>query len=565
MPKSETSLNDLLYEIRRISEHREILTDKKINAMYQSLTKDLNAYLAEGYIKYADSDGRFYVSYLDAQNKRAKFLQEIVQNVDFFTPKLRKEIMSLVNDTFTESYKGMVAAVKKANTAAELARITKDINVRPEVLKQAVNNNISKLTLPAVLEKHRGELIYQIQQELNIGLMNGDRYETMAKRISERVGVSQSKARNIVRTETHRNIESGFMDCAEHLGEGLSDSGYIYAVTWRTMDDERVRPQVRRKTAKGWKTTLSKNGANHVKMEGATVKVGEMFDLGGGVKAKAPSQSGIAAHDCNCRCFLEYNLMTVEEFAKATKQTPEEVRKKYSMSVKEKDLTSNGKNSKMDAENYELLIDNVPDSLEEQEKLWGAFKSTNITPEESKYIKQNYTSTTNSWTINNKLREFPDMSIEEIYKGNSKNGKTARALQSVIQKNTIPQNTILTRNAGNTFAQEALGLTPRQLNLICEYFDETDVQDELKQYIGTKITESAFVSTSANPKMNVFSEKPVRLELKVKKGHKAYITENTAESEVILDRGTQYVIEGFDKDTNSYGMPILKIIAKVLD
>lgn len=33
-----------------------------------------------------------------------------------------------------------------------------------------------------------------------------------------------------------------------------------------------------------------------------------MFDLGGTV----------AAHDCNCRCYLEYNLMTAEEFAKVT-------------------------------------------------------------------------------------------------------------------------------------------------------------------------------------------------------------------------------------------------------
>ena len=41
-------------------------------------------------------------------------------------------------------------------------------------------------------------------------------------------------------------------------------------------------------------------------------------DLGGGVTAAAPSKSGVAAHDCNCRCYLEYNLMIVEEFAKAT-------------------------------------------------------------------------------------------------------------------------------------------------------------------------------------------------------------------------------------------------------
>ena len=335
MPKSETSLEELLYDLRRIAEHREILTDKKIKAIYRSLEKDLKVFIAEEYEKYADKDGRVYVSYLDAKNERAKFLQEIVENVDGISPQLEKYIMALVDTTYEEAYKGMIGAFKKAYTFKEFEEVAKGITANPYVLKRAVNNNISKLTLPTVLQKQRAEIIYQIQQELNIGLMQGDRYEQIAKRISERCNVSYSKAMNITRTETHRNVESGFMDAGERLQEGLEDSDYIYAATWRTMQDERVRPQQRRKTKGGWKTTYSKNGANHMKMEGVTVKVGELFDLGDGVKAKAPSQSGVAAHDCNCRCFLEYNLMTVEEFAKATNQTPEQVRKKYNMKSKD--------------------------------------------------------------------------------------------------------------------------------------------------------------------------------------------------------------------------------------
>lgn len=329
MPKSKTSLTDLLYDIRRIAEHREVLTDNKIKAMYRQLSKDLDSFIADGYKKYADDEGRFYLSYLDAHNQRAKFLQEIVNNVDNISPLLKKEILSLVDDTYEKSYKGMVDALKKADTMKKFEAVTKDIEVNPNTLKQALNNNISKLTLPRVLEKQRAEVIYQIQQELNIGLMQGARYEQMAKRISERLDVSYSKAMNITRTETHRNVESGFKDCAEHLQEGLEGSDLIYAATWRTMGDERVRPQQRRKTKKGWKTSYNKNGADHIKMDGVTVKAGELFDLGGGVQAKAPSQSGVAAHDCNCRCFLEYNLMTVEEFANATNQTVEQVRKKY--------------------------------------------------------------------------------------------------------------------------------------------------------------------------------------------------------------------------------------------
>ena len=81
LPKSKTSLNELLYDLRRIEEHRVVLTEKKIGAIYQSLIDDLDAFLGKGYKKYADSDGRLYTSYLDAQRKRAWFLNEVVKNV----------------------------------------------------------------------------------------------------------------------------------------------------------------------------------------------------------------------------------------------------------------------------------------------------------------------------------------------------------------------------------------------------------------------------------------------------------------------------------------------------
>lgn len=331
MPNSETSLNELLHEIKRIAQHREKLSEDKIAAIYRTLSKDIKSFLADEYIKYADEEGRLFVSYLDAQNAKAKFLNEIAKNVDSISPQVKAEILEYVDDTYDKSYKGMIEALKKADKAGILAEVGVDLAVNENVLKQAINNNIAKLTLPAVMAKHRAEIIYQIQQELNIGLMRGDRYETMTKRIAERIGVSEGKAKNIVRTETHRNVESGFMDCAEHIQEGVEGSEYIYAGTWRTMKDDRVRPQVMRKTKRGWVKSWRMNGADHVKMEGVTVKVGEKFNLGGGVTAKAPSQSGVAAHDCQCRCFVEYNLMTVEEFAKATGLTVEKVREKYNM------------------------------------------------------------------------------------------------------------------------------------------------------------------------------------------------------------------------------------------
>ena len=331
------SLDELLHEVRRVEGNRVELTEKRIKSIYRQLEKDLTSFIGEEYIKYADENGQLFLSYLDSRNKRAKFLQEIVVNVDSVSPKVKQELLDLVDKTYEKSYKGIVDAVKKADDTKALLSSTQTL-VKPEVLKRAVDNNIEKLTLNAVMEKHRAEIIADIQQTLNLGLMNGDRYETMAKRIQERLGVSYSKASNIARTESHRNIESGMMDGAKETSNALEGSGLIYAAVWRTMQDQRVRPQQRRRTKSGWKTTISKNGANHQKMEGVTIKVGEQFQLEPDVFAECPGMSGTARNDCRCRCYLRYKLMTPEEFAKATGQTVEAVRKKYGITDEKEEL-----------------------------------------------------------------------------------------------------------------------------------------------------------------------------------------------------------------------------------
>ena len=393
------SLSQLLYDVRRIEANREKLTEKKIEKIYQSLIKDLNAFIADEYSKYSDEDGRLYISYLDEHNRRAKFLQEIMENVDNISPALYEEMETLIDVTYSNCYSGMINALKNADTAGMLKEVSKDLAVNQHVLKQAINNNISKVTLSPMLERYRNETVYQIQQELNLGLINGDRYDQIAKRISDRVGVSYSKAKNIARTESHRNVESGFMDCAENIQGKLeeAETGLIYACTWRTMKDERVRPQQRRKTKKGWKTSYSKNGANHIKMEGQTVKAGDDFDLGGGVKAKAPGKSGVAAHDCNCRCFLEYNLLTAEEFKQRTGKNIENVKKKA--------LTK--------FENYDTI--ELPESLK------------NFDEYQERWIEDNFSK------LSPKQREILDNGIQKILDNNAYSMRiNSKNLQSII-------------------------------------------------------------------------------------------------------------------------------------
>lgn len=317
MPQAKQGLNELLHEIRRIEQSREILTEKKIKKIYKQLLKELNHFLADEYVKYSQ-EGKLTVAMLQEKSRYAKFLEEIEANVNNLTPEIAALIRKTVEDTYTACYKGMSDAVLNAEDTKSALRYLKDLSVRPEVMKRAIENPVSGLILPDILERNRREVIYDIKQQINISLMNGDRYETTAKKITEKLDMSYAKAVNIVRTETHRVTESGFMDSAKDINQALDNTEFVYTAVWRTMRDERVRPQQRYHTRTGWKTSKSKNGANHQKMEGTIIQAGGRFELEPGVYAECPGTSGTARNDCRCRCFLEYELMSKEGFERLT-------------------------------------------------------------------------------------------------------------------------------------------------------------------------------------------------------------------------------------------------------
>lgn len=313
------TLDYYVAELRRIEQSRQEGTEKEVKKIYKELIKDLNSFLGNEYASYSNGDGVLSVAVLQEKARYAKFLQEVDQHLNGITPKISKTIRSTVENTYKSVYTGMIDAVQKSADNKELNEKLKGLSLKPEVMNRAINNPVSGLTLPDTLEKHRKEIIYNIKQQINIGLMTGERYDTMAKNVNKVIsgdngtGGLYGKAMNIVRTETHRVQESGFNDCAEEISKGLEGSGLIYTATWRTMKDKRVRPQVRVHTSKGWKTLIRGN-ANHQEMEGVTIKVGDKFKLESGVYTKCPGSSGTARNDCNCRCFLEYKMMTLEEF-----------------------------------------------------------------------------------------------------------------------------------------------------------------------------------------------------------------------------------------------------------
>lgn len=303
-----------LTEVRRVNESRSKDAEKEIRKLYKGLLKELNSFIGEYYTKYSNDEGILNAAILQQNAKYAAFLEEVDKNINEITPEVSKLIKKTVEDTYKICYKGMVNAFSQAVDSEKLKESFKGLSIKPDVMKAAVQNPIGGLTLPERLKKNRQEVVYDIKQNISNALMTGERYDTTAKKIAERLDINYGKAIRIVRTESHRVQEKGLMEGAEEIGDNIYDDGLIYAAIWRNMGDSRVRPYSRVHTSKGWKTVKSKTHANHVKMEGQIIEAGGYFDLGDGVKAKSPGESGDAANDINCRCYVEYEVIRTEEF-----------------------------------------------------------------------------------------------------------------------------------------------------------------------------------------------------------------------------------------------------------
>ena len=314
-------------QLRKTEEHRSKEAEVAIRKLYKELLQDTKHFLAEEYYELAE-DGELTFDILLSKGQNARFLEEVEQRLNGLSPKVSQEIQQTVEEMYTMAYNGMVDAVIFTQTREELkASLAGLKGVSPETIKATVENPIAGLTLKDTLEKNRKNIIWDIKRQIGVGLTNGDRYDTMARRVAKSLDGDYKKAITIVRTEAGRVREAGHLASARNINETLKNgtTSMRLVKTWKTMKDGRVRD-------------------HHHTMDGVTVAMDEDFVLPGGVKTQAPKQSGVASEDINCRCFVKYELKEDKTTApdKAAKVTPKklEIGEPYKLEHSEKDRQS---------------------------------------------------------------------------------------------------------------------------------------------------------------------------------------------------------------------------------
>lgn len=164
-----------------------------------------------------------------------------------------------------------------------------------------------------------------------------------------------------------------------------------------------------------------------------------------------------------------------------------------------------------------------------------------------------YIATGNSFDINRAFRNKEPNLLREV------DLITSKTLDEVIKSNKTPYNIKGFRKVNLDWVSSFI----ENANIPKTYDSIQDVSDALNSIRGHRYEELAYSSISVNPKMNVFSNRRVQLDIEIPKGSNAYLTLNVQESELIMGRGTIFELKESSVVKDDYE-EILKITLRVI-
>lgn len=278
------NLNKTPEMIEKLVNRRVKKGERDIVKRYAILLNEARKELAKLYEKY-EVAGKLTYAEMAKYDRLRKFMDYISWLLGVAYKDAKKIVYDILGESYLDGYY-LTAWAVETDTLSRLSYSA----VRPEVITAMIENPITGLTLSQRLEKNRAAIIYTIQQEITQGLVQGESYRQMAKRIKGALENDTVKAMRIVRTEAHRAVESGKHDAAEHAHK----NGVVMYKVWNTVHDQRVRDR-------------------HRLLDSKKVPVDQDFKLGT-ITGKAPGQmSGGASMNVNCRCFLTYSVERIEK------------------------------------------------------------------------------------------------------------------------------------------------------------------------------------------------------------------------------------------------------------
>lgn len=267
--------------------------EKELVKAYRRALDEIRKKIAKVYEKYGDD-----VSYADmsSYNRLANLEQQIAEEIKQLTNENIKTTKKAIKDIYTEQFYRTGFAFEQALGAKLGIGL-----LNPELAKASVLNSLDRITWTDRMKDHAQVFLKQIQSELTQGLIQGEGYAKISKRIVEKTGLTTSKVLRIVRTEGHRVQSAGSLLAYDKTQAAADRLGLETVKVWIATLDNRTRD-------------------SHQQMDGKEANAEGIFTLPSGATTEAPGLSGVAEEDINCRCTT---MMQFKDFPPAFRKDNE--------------------------------------------------------------------------------------------------------------------------------------------------------------------------------------------------------------------------------------------------
>lgn len=520
---------------------------KKLEGNYQDALDEINDRIAM-LLGRQDSDLQHVVYQVEFQKNLKTQIQSILE-------QLQNNEFESVSEYLTRSYEeGFIGAMYSMQKQGVPLILPLD---QEQVVNAIQNETKLSESLYTSLGKDIKQLNKQIAGEISRGISNASMYSEIARNISGYARIPKNNAMRIVRTESHRIQTKAAIDACEKA----KSKGADVVKQWDSSLDGRTRK-------------------SHRKLDGQIRELDEPFEVNGH-KAMFPGDFGRPEEDINCRCAIlqraswnlgsdytkwsedaeiEYSddgtaqlaiieVKDYDSFRETYKQASERVREgaqkmnnKGTSQEKAQDkepLTSHD-NAGIDYRAEKVTFKD----LQEWKKSIG-----NVTDEEYAIIsgmsETGYIRSSNSYKLNKAMREG---TVGELSEGNQ---KTISTLKEVINKNTSDRDAVLIRKVDYEYIKGVYDIDSKNVQ---------DIVEELNKKIGTTHIEKGFVSTSYKLDKNLNMNDKIELDIYAPKGTNMYLTKNREESEIILQAGTKFELEGAVLTDDGKARLLMKVV-----
>ena len=339
----------------RISRNMSNNTRNQIIKAYKKSLKDLKNNLEVIYTKY-QVDGKLTYAEMTKYNRMKNLFDSVKDELYDLTGQVNKLTKELTRDQYNI---GFFLTEYIIEGTAGISVITRYGQLNKKTVQAAIQNPISGLTLNERLQERRREIIINCKSSITQGLIQGDGYIDMAKRLTATFEGDIIKANRVAQTEAHRAHMAG----RTYAIEEAAKKGIPIMKVWDSALDEATRPA-------------------HQELDGKKVKWDEDFHSSAGGVGPSPGQMGVAADDVNCRCSVRAEIPGFE---------PEERRARIGDTPESEIINFKTYNEWAAGKGIPTTI------IKEQQKIINdIIKTAGFTPakniqEAEEYIKNNYT------------------------------------------------------------------------------------------------------------------------------------------------------------------------------